>query len=881
MLLAKLRSVLRGLLRRRRLEREMSDEMAFHLEQRARDLMSGRGLPPVEARRRAQVEFGPMEKYREEGRQSLGLRIVDEAVGDVRYSVRQLRRSPAFSLVEILTMALAIGANTAIFSVYHAVLLDPLPYPEPDRLHSLTYRWIGGESPAALDARTYEYWAANTEAYESVAATIGGGTYVVASGGRAQEIAAVEVTPGFFRTIGVEPLLGRGFVAEEGGPGGSAVVVLSHPAWQVYFGGASDLVGRSLRLSGEPHTVVGILPRGFSYEGVDSAVFKPMVLEAHPQRIGRNYTPLGRLREGLSLESARADADVVYQRFVAANPEYRSDEILGMSAIRYSERVTFNVRPVLWVLLAAVGAILLIACTNIASLLLARMIARAKEISIRTALGAHGLRILRQFFVEGLVFSVFAGAIGVLLSVWGVDALVGMGTGLGARAANATINGQVLFFSIAVSIGTAVVFGLSGVVHVRQTRPRDALRAAGATGRGAGRRKAVNMLVVLETSLSLVLLIGATLLIATVYRLHTIPFGFDTENLVSAELVMSGEEYLDPAAQAEFERRLRERVRTIPGVVGVASASGTPLVNTLNHVAAIEGAESQRIYIEYRSVSTEYFETVGIPLVRGRSFGPSETAPVAIANETFAGRFPADVDPIGRRILLAAGTPQRDVPRELVGIVQDVLDVPPGEPGVATLYIPRTQANTAFNQYINNGFNPSVLMRVQRPSALGEPFRTALAEIDPLVPVRRIRTMDEIVSDATTGQRFNMLLMSLFAASALVLSFANLYGVLSYQVAQRTPEIGVRMALGARRSTVLRMVVGHGATLAVVGAGIGLTAAYGLTRLLASMIYGVTPTDVVLFALATLVVMAVSVLASCVPATRAARVDPMTALRDP
>ena len=824
-----------------------------------------------------------MEKYKEEGRQSLGLRMVDEVAGDVRYAVRQLRRSPGFAVVAIVTMALAIGVNTTIFSVVDAVLFRPLPYPAPDRLVTLSRRTLQGEAPAALNARTYEYWAANNQAFESVAAATGGGSFVVASDEGAQHVTAIQVTSGFFETIGVQPTVGRGFLPDEDLPGASPVVILSHSAWEDYFGAAADLIGETVSLNNEPSTVVGILPEGFSYANVSSAVYMPLVLETHPARGGGNYIPLGRLKPSLSLEAAQAETELIYRQFVTANPEYENENVLGLSAMSYLESVTFNVRPVLVALLAAVGTILLIACMNLANLLLARMTVRLREISIRTAIGAHTSRILRQLFVEGLVFSAIAGTAGVFLSFWGVDALVNLGTGLGARAANASVDGRVLLFALAVTVVTAVVFGASGVLHARRTKARDALKAGVTKGGNTGRRRLVSTFVVLETALSVVLLIGASLLIMTVYRLQTIQFGFDTENLVSAELVMSAEQYLDPAAQAEFERRLRQQVRTIPGVVSAATASGTPLVNTLNHVAAIEGAaDPQRIYIEFRSVSPEYFTTVGIPVLRGRGFTESDASasePVVIVNEAFAARFSENVNPMGQRVILAPGSPQRDVPRSVVGIVQNVLDVPPGEQGVSTIYVPRSQQNAGFNEYINTRFNPSVLMRTQGNAGLSEAFHAVVSEVDPLIPVRRIRTMDQIVSDSTVGQRFNMLLMSLFAVSALILTIVGLYGILSYQVSQRTPEIGVRMALGATRSDALRSVLKRGATLAIVGSGIGLAAAYGFTRLLSNMLYGVEPIDIEVFASVGAITVLVSLAASYLPARRAARVDPMVALR--
>jgi len=793
-----------------------------------------------------------------------------------------LLKNPAFSLVAILTLALGIGANTAVFSVVDKVLLRPLPYPEPERLVTLTMRTTQRDQMVALTPVEYYFWLQNSRVFDAFSVTSGAAYNVMTDEGT-QNLDGIRVTSAFFSAIGVQPVLGRGFLAEEDRPGAPPVIVLSYGVWRDFYGSASDAVGRSVLLNDKNYTIVGVLPDGFTFAGAPRAVYAPLMLVPDPKDRGRNYTAVARLKRGVTIETAQADTDRVYQEFLTAYPDYKSREVIGFGLTSYQNLVTDNIHPLLNVLLAAVGAVLLIACANVANLLLSRAAARRKEIVIRAALGAGTGRILRQLFVESLVLSAVAGIVGVLLAFWGVDILVAMNPTLNSRAAGATLDTRVFIFSAIVSLATGLFFGLSGALHARRIDPNETLKAAGTHGHNPQHRRLSNVLVVFEVALAMLLLVSASLLMMTFYRLQAIRVGFNTENLLAVELPMLSERYKTAAAVDRFERQLRESVKSIPGVLSVATASGAPLVRTLNYTASIEGqSQSRPFYIEYRSVSLEYFETVGIRISRGRSFVPTDTEsslPVVLINERLARRFPADVDPLGQRLTLAKGAPHEEAPREIVGIVSDVSDRPPGAPVASTVYVLRLQTTDGFNQLANQIFNSACLIRTAASVDISRQLRDALVRIDPRMPIARIRTIREIASGSIRQQESNMFLMSVFAGAALLLTVVGLYGVLSYQVVQRTREIGVRVALGASGGQILRIVLKRGMILAGLGIVTGIGAALGFTRLLAGLLYGVTPANPWIYIVTGLLLSAVAFLASYIPARRATRIDPLVALR--
>jgi putative ABC transport system permease protein len=800
---------------------------------------------------------------------------------DIRYAIRMLLKNPGFSLTAIFTLALGIAANTTIFSVVDAVLLRPLPYPEPDRLFTLSWRTTQGTHPAALTPLAYQFWSENQTVFDAFAVTGDSSFNIVTSGG-AQRVDGLQVTSAFFKSVGVQPFLGRGFVPEEDRPGGPPVIVLSYATWQQSYGGVSDIIGRQALLNDNQYTVVGIMPDGFSYPG-SPQVYLPLTLIPDPKDRGSNYTPVGRLKQGVTIEVAGAETERLYRQFQAANPDVFPAEVNGMVVTPYQDLFNIDIRPLLNVLLAAVGAVLLIACANVANLLLSRTASRRKEVAIRVAAGAGSSRILRQLVTESLVLSSIAGAAGVLLARWSVQLLVKVNPELVARAAVVSVDLRVLIFSGFICLLTALIFGATGVFQARRFDTQKALKSE-TLGQSPEHRKLSSLFIVSEMVFATVLLVSASFLIVTFQRLQTIELGFNTKNLLAVELATSSNRYKSAAAVDRFEREIRERVRAIPGVLSVATASAVPLVRTYNHTATIgPNAETQDLYVEYRSVSTEYFETLGIRLVRGRTFLPTDiagSAPVVLINETFARRFPVNSDPIGQRIAIAKNSPEEEAPREIIGIVADISDRPPGSPLAAVVYVPRSQSTDRIHQSANNFFPYSAcLIRTADGININRQVREILSTIDPQVPVVHIRSIQEILSDSLKQERFNVFVMSIFAVVALLLTSVGLYGVVSYQVTQRTREIGVRVALGATRSEVLRVVMRRGINLLCAGIAIGLPAAFGFAQLIAGLLYGVTATNPWIYTGVSVLLMTVAVVATYIPARRAAGTNPMVALR--
>jgi predicted permease len=801
---------------------------------------------------------------------------------DIRYAIRILAKNPAISLVAILTLALGIGADTAIFSLVNAVVLRPLPYPEPERLVTLMVRSTAGNGPATVSPLTYHFWSKNATVFEAFAA-ISSGAFNIKTESGAERVDGLQVTSGFFRAIGVQPFLGRGFIEEEDRPGAEPVVVLSYGIWRQAYGGAPDIVGRRVLLNDRNYTVIGVLPDRVGYPASPRAIYSPLTLVPDPKDRGSNYTVVARLKRGVTMETARAEMDRIHRQFRAAYPDFVPSEVIGVGLTPFQDLMNADIRPLLNVLMAAVSAVLLIACANVANLLVSRTAGRRKELAIREAVGAGSGRIFRQLVVESLVLSLASGAAGVMFVHWGARILVSTNPALTPGGAVPPIDVRVLIFSFLISLTVAVIFGTSSSFHARKVEPQKALKAE-SLGQSTEHRRLSDVLVISEVALAMVLLVSASFLIITFYRLQTIHFGFNTEKLVAVELSISSERYKTAASVDRFERELRESVRAIPGVLSVATASAIPLVSTYNHTASLEtDAGAPPFYVEYRSVSPEYFGTLGIRLSRGRGFLPTDkqgSPPVVLINETLARRFPASADPIGQRLTIAKGSPEEEPPREIAGIVTDISDRPPGAPIAATVYVPRSQASDRIHRSVNSFFPYSAcLIRTAGSLDINRRMREIVAHIDPRAPVTRIRTIDEILADSLAGQRFNMVLMSSFSAVALFLTTVGLYCVLSYQVTQRTREIGVRAALGATRGEIVRIVMQRGMKLLGTGIALGLGLALLFAHVLAGLFYGVTATDPWVYVAISFLLVVVGVLATYIPARRAASIDPLVALR--
>jgi putative ABC transport system permease protein len=871
--IARLRSFISAVVLRRRMERDLDAELQFHVETRANDLMA-RGLPRAEAERRARTELGDTGRWKEEARDALGLRFLDELRADLRYGVRGLVRSPGFTSVAVLSLALGIGANIAIFSVVDAVLLRPLAYPAPDRLVSFAWPFPSGMSPANVSPLTFQYWHDQSRAFDGFAAASSDSVNMV-SGSVVERVRSVAGTADLFRVIGVFPGLGRGFVADDCVPGGPFVTVIGFGLWQRVFGGAPDAIGKSITLNDRPYTVIGVMPANFTPEPA-ADLFYPLQLRVDPRDRGRNYEVLGRLRRGMTLEQAQSETDRLFQHFQADNREHVPRNVHTIGLIRYQDFLVAGIRPLLQMLLGAVGLVLVIACSNVANLLLARSAARQREIAIRSALGASMTRLTRQVVTESLLLSLTGGMVGVAVAALGVRSLAAWIPGELPRLRLVTVDDRVLGFALMMSVLVGIAFGLLGVIRLLKSDPIGALKAAAGTGVDVLRRRLSNALVVGQVGLSVILLIGAGLLAVTFMNLRGTRVGFDTQNIVIVQLPMSSAKFESPGAIARLDRELVERISAIPGVVSATTASSIPLERGPNSIFGIEGQPPEQInYVELRPVGPDYLRTLGIPLRAGRGPRGSDAQgalPVVVVNEMLARLFGSPALALGHRVIVGRTTEHEDVPREIVGVVSDVADGRPGTRLFPTLYMARSQFSGGEGA-------TAVLVRTNGKTEISSALRRVIRAVDVQLPITQIRSMTDVASTAVAQQRFNMILIGLFAGVASLLTMVGLYGLLSYQVAQRTRDIGVRMALGARRMDVQRMIVAQGFMLTLVGLTIGVAGSLGLGRFLRTLLFGVTPTSPGVFIAVASVLFVAAFLASVIPARRAMRVDPVIALR--
>ena len=796
---------------------------------------------------------------------------------DLRYGFRMLANSPGFTAVAALTLALGIGANSAIFTLVNAYLLRPLPVAEPGRLVLISEIQAAKGFVGSVSFPTYLDWREQNQVFEELAA-VRGEDFNLTGTDEPERLYGARVSAGFFRTLGVRPILGRGILSEEDQPGGARVVVLSRGFWQRRFGAQPDILGQALTLDGERFTVVGVAPSDFRISRTAPyELWVPLALE--PNRAGRGthfLLVMARLKPGISIARAQADLTAISSRLARQYPEN-----IGWGAMveNLHARLMREARPALLVLLAAVGLVLLIACANLANLLVARGAARQKEIAIRTALGAGRLRVVRQMLTESLLLALLGGGLGLLLALWGVNllnAIIPAGIQpLQAARADATVLG----FTLLVSLATGVLFGLAPALNVSKPDLAQTLKEGGRSSSAAGRHGRLrDSLVVSEVALAMVLLAGAGLLIKSFMRLQQVDPGFRSESALTMELSLPQARYLKPQQRAAFYEQLLERIAGLPGVRAAGACTQLPLsggetIWGLTIEGRPEPGPGEVLQAGHRSVSPDYFRAMSIPLRRGRYFTAQdrEGAPgVVIINETMANRFWPNQDPIGKRIRLGAGRSGAPwIP--IAGVVADVkysgLDRQPGP----EMFLPHLQ-------------NPSPRMAIvvraaTEPASLATALRSAVTALDRDQPVANIRTLEKIVSDSVAPRRLTMLLLGIFAALALVLAGVGLYGVISYSVTQRTHELGVRMALGAQPSEVLRLVIGHGMILTMIGVAIGLAGAFALTRFLSSLLFGVTARDPATFLAVALALASVALAACYIPARRATRVDPMVALR--
>jgi putative ABC transport system permease protein len=872
----------RGVWRADQINKEIDDELQFHIDMCTEENVR-RGMTPEEARRDAQQRFGHRTQIKERGYEVRGGRWLETLGQDLRYGVRTLRKNPSFSLVAIMALALGIGANIAIFSVVNAVLLRPLPFAGAERI--VLIQESTPQSPAQVTPANFLDWREQNKVFEQMSAISTRRANLTDPSGEPQRVSLAVTSTNFFEVLGVRPLLGRTFLPEEEKAGHASVVIVSHGLWQRRFGSDPNLVGKQIAIDGMSYTVIGVTPSGVQYPRDTELWVSPrrIVPEADidlgdiTQVRGMGLLAVvARLKPGVSVEQAQAEMDTITGRLRQQYPETNSNRF--DKVIPLHESIVGDVRPALLVLLGAVGCVLAIACANVANLLLARAAFRQKEMAVRTALGASRSRLLRQLLTESVLLSLIGGIIGLVLAVFGVDWLVSLAPSDIPRLEDTGLDRWVLVFTLLISLATGILFGLIPALQASKTDLNESLKegARGATI-GGRRTRLRGVLVVAEVALSLVLLIAAGLLFRSFLTLQAVKLGFEPRNVLTMRIAPTGENYSESKSQRAFYSEVLHRVGTLPGVEAVGGISTLPLSKGPVNGYEIDGrpplTPDRMPGANRRNISPDYLRAMGISLLKGRAFTESDNADapgVVIINEALAARDFAGEDPIGKRMAFSWRDGQ-PVWLEIVGVASDVrsLEVKAEpKPEAYTPYLQNTVPEMSFVIRTKNG-----------PSNLVAAVQHEVYAIDKNQPVSHVRTMEQVVSEATTQSRFNMLLLAIFSGVALVLAAAGIYGVMAYSVAQRTHEIGIRIALGARPSDVLRLVIAQGARLTLIGAVVGLLGAFILMRVLQSLLYGVSATDPLTFIGVAVLLTVVALLASYIPARRATRVDPMVALR--
>ena len=810
---------------------------------------------------------------------------------DLRYGLRMVWKNPGFTLVAVAALALGIGANTAIFSVVNSVLLRALPYEDSERLVSL----YTTSQPDAVPTGPFSYldyldFRAQTEKLEHLAAFQQVGTVMSTGSDEPERVRGTEATASLFATLGARAALGRVYTEEEDREGAQGVVVISDGLWKRRFGSDPGVINRDVKmgLAGRTVTVIGVMPPGFKFpsdaEQVDYYV--PFVAanmrsdrDSMNNRSSRFIPLVGKLKKGVTVEEASAEATTIAGRLAEQYPEFNTNQRVRLVGMH--EDLVGGYRRALLILLGAVGFVLLIACANVANLQLARAASRGKEIAIRTALGATRGRIVRQLLTESVLLSLVGGALGLLLAWWGVDLLVKVSPANVPRLAETAVDSNVFFFTFAVSALTGFVFGLAPALQASKLDLTETLKEGGRTGaEGARRNRLRSLLVVTEVALSLVLLVGAGLLVKSFWRLTSSDPGYSPERVLALRVALASTRYPDEESRAGFFARAIERVTAVPGVeaAGVSSLlplGGRDIFNTFNIAGRPAFGPGQQQGARSYMVSPDYFRAMSIPLRRGRAFSASDTRgaqPVIIVNEAFARKYFPEGNALGESLILDDANNQPLPPREIVGVVGSVRYEGLNDKEQPEYYVPFAQSPDTSGEIV-------VRSSAGDAASLASTVRAALKEVDANLLIWETRTMDELVSRSVAPQRFNVMLLGLFAALALVLASVGIYGVMSYTVAQRTHEIGIRMALGAQAADVLRLVVRQGMLLALAGVGIGLAAAFALTRVMSSLLFGVSATDATTFVTVPALIVTVAFLACFIPALRATRVDPMMALR--
>jgi predicted permease len=817
---------------------------------------------------------------------------MDSFFKDLRNGIRALLGSPGFSGMAMLAIALGIGANCAIFSVVNAILLRPLPYDHPEQivvLWSVNAKLHLGLDTLPSSAGQFADYRDQSDAFEHMAAFWSDSKNLEGKGDP-EKLGTARVTADFFSALGVEPILGRTFLPEEDQPGHHREVILSHRFWQRRFAGDPRIIGQSIALSGESFTVVGVMPRGFHYPSAadmpgilrfasQTDIWAPRAFTAKEinERGGLNTCVIARLRPGVTIGQAQAQLSTIAARNAEKYPE--SDADFAVEIIPMLDQIVGSLKPALMILLGAVGFVLLIACANVANLLLARGAARQKEMAIRTALGASRSRIVRQLLTESVLLALVGGVFGLILAFWGVKLLVAITPDNIPRVKDVNVDMRVLLFTLGIALLTGIVFGL--VPALKASRP-DLNESLKEGGRGStGRRHLIlDVLVTAEVALALVLLIGAGLMVRSIISIYGVDLGLNSKNVLTMRLDLPLTRYPKAEQRLSFYKEVLRRIQALPGVVAVAGTSQIPFTGGEVAGFVIEGkplpdSVSKWPIAYYHVTTADYFQTLKIPLMKGREFSEQDDkdAPGAvIINETLAERYFPGEDPVGKRIRLE-GEGEHEALQSIVGVVGDVRNASLDAQPIPEVYrhYPQTDGRKGLSVVLRSASDPWWSIA---PAA-----RSEIWAVDKDMAIYNVATVDQIISESVSQRRFNFLLLSLFAIIGLTLAAIGIYGVMSYSVTQRTHEIGIRMALGARRSDVLRMVVGRGMALALIGLGIGLITGFALTRVMTGLVFGISTTDPLTFVAISLLLAVVALISNLIPASRATRVDPLVALR--
>jgi predicted permease len=880
------RSWTAAMLRRNRMEREMDEEIRFHIESHAAELVS-RGVPRQEALRRARLEFGWIETTKEECRDAVGVSFLEALMQDVRHGVRTLLRMPVFTVITVGVLALGIGANTAIFSVVDAVLLRPLAYRDSGRLVTIL---MNGDDP--VSAANYIDWRDQSHAFAAMGAADFWSPNL--TGVESPEhVAGLKVTQDLFPMLGIQPMLGRLFVEGEDKDGADREVILSYRLWQRRFSGDPNVLGKPIVLNGNAYEVVGVMPQGFQFAPFWATHAELWVPNAFGARVnnrgGNSLRVFARLKDGVSLTQAGVEMAGITGRLEQQYPGTNRDVVVTP----LKEKVVGQIETPLLVLLGAVGFVLLITCANVAHMLLARAAARQKEVAVRAALGAQRGRIIRQFLTESLLLGCLGGATGLALSVLATRALIAISPANIPRMQTVTIDLRAALFLFSATLLTSVAFGLAPALQASSINVNDTLKEGSrGNSQGVSRNRLRSLLVISEFALALMLLIGAGLMIRTFAALQAVDAGFNPHNVVSMVVSVAGSGEADPARRPTFYHQLMERVRSLPGVQAAGAINHLPLAGDLwGWPFVIEGRAKPRPGESpsgvYRMVTPGYFAAMRLPLIRGRDVSETDnvTAPgVVIINERAGKEYWPGEDPIGQRISFDDGKTNPPTWLTIIGVAKDAKQYDWAATPFPEVYLAAFQnhdflGDSGSEVESHVAYITLVARTAGDPAAVAPAMKEAAWSLDRNLAISQVVTMDGVVADANAQPRFEMLLLTIFAAVALVLAGVGIYGVIGYSASRRTHEIGVRMSLGATRGDVLLLVVRQGMWLALAGSVTGLAGALLLSRLMTKLLYGVQPTDPATFAAVATGLGFVAMLACYIPARRATRIDPVAALR--